>query len=125
MIPFAKLHMPQRWQSAYDELMVNDHDWDAAMGLAIPLPFFAMIAKMHMKRYGTTKEQMANVSVTNYKYGSTNPKAHFYQKTLSIKEALEARPVADPFGLYDCCPVSDGASVVIIASEERAKALTI
>jgi acetyl-CoA C-acetyltransferase len=119
-----KLHMPQRWSSSYDELMVNDHDWDAAMGLAIPPPFFAMIAQMHMKRYGTTKEQMAAVSVANYDYGSTNPSAHFYQKTLSKEEVLTARPVADPFGLYDCCPVSDGASAVIIASAERAEAMT-
>jgi len=119
-----KLHMPQRWEASYTELMVNDHDWDAAMGLGVPPPFFAMIAKMHMKRYGTTKEQMATVSATNYDYGSTNPKAHFYQRTISIKEALNARLVADPLGLYDCCPVSDGASAVIIASEERARAMT-
>ncbi|MBP1707936.1 MAG: acetyl-CoA acetyltransferase [Chloroflexi bacterium] len=119
-----KLHTPQRWESNYSQLAVNDHDWDSAMGLGVPPPFFAMIAKAHMKRYGTTKEQMARVSVTNYNYGATNPKAHFYQKSLSLDEALNARPVADPFGLYDCCPVSDGASAVIIAWDERAKELS-
>ena len=75
-----KVFMPQRWETNYTQLMVNDHDWDSAMGVGVPPPFFAMIARMHMKRYGTTKEQMAHVSITNYNYGATNPKAHFYQK---------------------------------------------
>src|SRR4030042_364061 len=119
-----KIFMPQRWETNYTQLMVNDHDWDSAMGLGVPPPFFAMIAKMHMKRYGTNKEQMAFVSVTNYNYGATNPNGQFYQKTLTMEEALTARVIADPFTLYDCCPLSDGASAIIIASEERAKELS-
>jgi acetyl-CoA C-acetyltransferase len=119
-----KVYMPQRWETNYTQLMVNDHDWDSAMGLGVPPPFFAMIAKMHMKRYGTTKEQLATVSVTNYTYGEGHTNGHFAGRTLTLKDALEARLIADPFGLYDCCPLSDGASAVIIASEERAKELT-
>src|SRR4030065_337314 len=119
-----KVYMPQRWETNYTQLAVNDHDWDSAMGLGVPPPFFAMIAKMHMKRYRTTKEQMAHVAVANYNYGATNPKGHFYPKTLTMEEALSARLIADPFGLFDCCPLSDGASAVIIASEQRAKDLS-
>ena len=119
-----KVYLPQRWETNYTQLMVNDHDWDSAMGLGVPPPFFAMIARMHMKRYGTTKEQMAHVSVANYNYGSTNPNAHFYPRTLTIEAALSARLIADPFTLFDCCPLSDGASAVIITSEQRARDLT-
>jgi acetyl-CoA C-acetyltransferase len=119
-----KAYMPQRWEANYTMLAVNDHDWDSAMGLGVPPPFFAMVAKAHMQKYGTTKRQMAHVSVANYNYGATNPRAQFYQKTLTIDEALAARVVADPFTLYDCCPMSDGASAVIIASEERARELS-
>jgi len=119
-----KVHLPQRWETNYTQLMVNDHDWDSAMGLGVPPPFFALIAKMHMKRYGTTKEQMAHVSVANYNYGSTNPNGHFYQRKLTMDEALSAKPIADPLTLFDCCPLSDGASAVIITSEERANDLS-
>lgn len=118
-----KIILPQRWETNYTQLMVNDHDWDSGMGLGVPPPFFAMIAKMHMKRYGTTKEQMAAVSIANYNYGSNNPKGQ-YQRTLTKEECLSARVIADPFTLFDCCPLSDGASAIIIASEERAKAMT-
>ncbi|MDD5338723.1 MAG: thiolase family protein [Dehalococcoidales bacterium] len=119
-----KLNMPQRWESVYMNLMTNDHDWDSAMGLAVPPPFFGMIADAHMKKYGTTKAQMGAVSVTNYDYGFTNPLGQFGGRKLTIEEYLDARTVCDPFGLNDCCPVTDGASAVIIASEERAKAMT-
>ena len=119
-----KLNMPQRWESVYMNLMTNDHDWDSAMGLAVPPPFFGMIAQAHMEKYGTTKEQMGTVAVTNYEYGNNNPNAQFSGKTLNLVQYLEAREVCDPFGLNDCCPVTDGASAVIIASEERAKAMT-
>jgi acetyl-CoA C-acetyltransferase len=119
-----KVYMPQRWETNYTQLMVNDHDWDSAMGLGVPPPFFAMIATNHMKRYGTTKEQMAAVSVTNYTHGEGHTNGHFAGRTITLKDALEARLIADPFGLYDCCPLSDGASAVIIASEERAKEMS-
>jgi acetyl-CoA C-acetyltransferase len=119
-----KLNMPQRWESVYINLATNDHDWDSAMGMAVPPPFFAMIAQAHMKKYGTTKEQMGAVAIKNYAYAFNNPKAQFTAKTLSTPEYLAARTVCEPFGLNDCCPVTDGASVVILASEERAKAMT-
>lgn len=119
-----KIYMPQRWETNYTQLMVNDHDWDSGMGLGMPPPFFAMIANQHMKKYGTTKEQMGHVSVANYNYGANNPKGQFFGKTLTMEEALAARVIADPFTLFDCCPLSDGASAVIIASEERAQALS-
>jgi acetyl-CoA C-acetyltransferase len=75
-----------------------------------------------MKRM-STKQQMAHVSVANYNYGSNNPKGQ-YQRTLTMEEALGARVIADPFTLFDCCPLSDGASAIILASEERAKEMS-
>lgn len=119
-----KVYMPQRWETNYTQLMVNDHDWDSSMGLGVPPPFFAMIARMHMKRYGTTKEQMASVSVTNYTYGDGHKMGHYAGRSITLQDALDARIIAEPFGLYDCCPLSDGASAIVIASEEKAKELS-
>ncbi|MDD5700889.1 MAG: thiolase family protein [Dehalococcoidales bacterium] len=119
-----KLNMPQRWESVYMNLTTNDHDWDSAMGLAVPPPFFAMIAQHHTKKYGTTKEQMGAVSTTNYAYAFNNPKAQFGGRNLTLDDYKNARLICEPFGLNDCCPVTDGASAVIIASEERAREMT-
>ena len=118
-----KLYTPQKWEVFYSELASIDHDWDAPMGLGLPPPYFALTAREHMKHYGTTKEQLAAVSVTNYNFGATNPKAQF-QKKLTLEEALNAPPVVLPLTLYDCCPITDGAAAVIITFEEKAKELT-
>jgi acetyl-CoA C-acetyltransferase len=116
--------LAQRWETNYTHITVNEHDWDGAMGLGVPPPLFALIARMHMNRYGTTKQQLAQVAVTNWDYGVNNPKGHFSGKRVTLEECLNARTVAEPFGLYDCCPLSDGASAIIIASEERARELS-
>jgi acetyl-CoA C-acetyltransferase len=118
-----KLYTPQRWEVFYSELASIDHDWDAPHGLGLPPPFFALTAKEHMRHYGSTKEQLAAVSIANYNYGVNNPKAQMH-KALTMEEALAAPLVVQPLTLYDCCPITDGAAAVIIAAEERARDLT-
>ena len=105
-----KLYTPQKWEIFYSEINVVDRDWDGVHGLGLPSPFFAMHAKDHMKRFGTTKEQLAAISVANYNYGATNPTAQ-YQRKLTLEEAMAAPTVVPPLTLYDCCPITDGAAV--------------
>jgi acetyl-CoA acetyltransferase len=83
---------------------------------------YAMVARRRMHEYGTTKEQLAHVAMTHRYHASMNPNAVF-QKPISEAEYMDARWVAEPFGLLDCCPVSDGGAAYIITSEERAKEL--
>jgi len=82
--------------------------------------YFAFIAQKHMEKYGTTREQMAKVSVKNHFNGTLNPYAQF-QKPLTVEEILSSFMIADPITLYSCCPNSDGAAAVILCSKERAR----
>ncbi|MEW6424145.1 MAG: thiolase family protein [Bacillota bacterium] len=118
-----KLYTPQKWEINYSELASVDHDWDGAMGLGLPPPAFAMVAKQHMKLYGTTEEQLALVSVKNRRNGLNNPKGQFREK-ITLETALQARPIVRPLKLFDCCPVTDGAAAAILACEEKARHLT-
>jgi len=118
-----KLYTPERWQVQYDEIAAIDHDWDGPQGIGPPPLWFAMIAKEHMKYYGTKREQLGMVSVINYDYGYENPKGHF-QRKLTMDDVLNATEIAAPLGLYDCCPLTDGSAVAIIASEEKARELS-
>lgn len=79
--------------------------------------FFALLTKRHMHEHGTTREQLAEIAVKNHYHGSLNPRAQFGDE-ITIDDVLESPMVADPFRLYDCCPFSDGASAVIVASED-------
>ena len=97
----------------------NIEDLDGLMGRTYP-GRFAMMAQRHMYEYGTTKEQLALVSVKNHKNGSLNPYAH-YQEALSLEEVLNSRMVAEPLTLFQCCPVTDGAAVAVLCSKDIAK----
>jgi len=86
--------------------------------------YYALFATAHMTKYGTKEEQLAKVAVKNHYYGARNPKAHF-QREINIEQALKSRVICWPLKLYDCCPISDGAAAIILASEEKVKELKI
>ena len=100
----------------------GDVMWESPFGPTMPA-YYAMHARAHMNRYGTTEEQMALVSVKNHKYGAKNPYA-MYQKEVTVEEVLKSRVVASPLKLYDCCANADGASCVILTGEKLARRLT-
>lgn len=92
-------------------------------GMTFPA-YYAMYAVAHMNKYGTTEEDLARVAVKNHKYAALNPVAQL-QKEVTIEEALGSHVIAWPIKLYDSCPVSDGASAVVLASEDKIKELKI
>jgi len=92
-------------------------------GLTFPA-YYALHAVAHMNKYGTTEEDLALVAVKNHKYGAMNPLAHF-QREITLEEALSSHVIAWPLKLYDCCPITDGAAAVVLASEEKVKELGI
>ena len=106
--------------------MFSDSRYEYPCGITFP-GVFALLTHLYAKKYDIPlerlKEQMAITSVQAYKYGMLNPKAHF-QKEVTVDQVLNSFMVCSPLQLHDCCPFSDGAAVVVLASEEVAKKLT-
>jgi len=100
----------------------GDTRWEYPFGVTFP-GFYALMATAHMHEYGTTREQLSMVSVKNHMYGAMNPYAHI-QKKITLEEAMKSAVICHPLNLYDCCPISDGAAAVVLASEERAKRIS-
>jgi acetyl-CoA C-acetyltransferase/acetyl-CoA acyltransferase len=98
----------------------SDAGWEQTLGLTFP-GVFALVARAHMHKHGTTEAQMAAVAVKNHRHGALNPKAQF-QKEITLETVLASPPVADPLKLYDCCPFTDGGAALVLASEEVARA---
>jgi acetyl-CoA C-acetyltransferase len=99
-----------------------DREWEGIMGATFP-GLYAMIARLHMHKYGTKQEQLAAVAVKNHHNGTMNPKAQF-QNEISIEAVLNSLMVADPLRVFDCSPITDGASAVVIAPAEIARKYT-
>ena len=99
-----------------------DHEWEAVFGATLP-GLWAMIARRHMHDFGTTREQIASVAVQAHEMGSKNPNAHFRNK-LTLEAVVNASPVAEPLGMLDCAPLSDGAAAVVLGPLDRARKFT-
>ncbi len=87
-----------------------------------PPSSYALMAARHMHQYGTTRRQLAEVAVAARRWAQMNPEA-FERGPLGIEDVLAARMISDPFTVYDCCLVTDGASAFVMTRAERAKDL--
>jgi benzoylsuccinyl-CoA thiolase BbsB subunit len=98
-------------------------DLESAMGRVMPAAF-AMQAQLHMQRHGTTREQMALVAVKNRRNGALNPRCRLKEE-VTVEQVLVSPSIAEPLTRLSCCPVSDGAAAVILASESALRALGV
>jgi acetyl-CoA C-acetyltransferase len=81
---------------------------------------FAMIARRHMHDFGTTRRHLSAVAVKNHENGALNPDAQM-RKVITLEQAMNARPIAEPLNLYDCSLISDGAAAVVLCAADRAR----
>jgi len=98
-----------------------DQQWEGFHGITFP-GLYAMLARVHMQKYGTTIEQLAQVAVKNHANGMKNPNAQYHLR-LDVDGVLNSTMVADPLHLMDCSPVTDGAAALVLTSVEKAKEL--
>jgi acetyl-CoA acetyltransferase len=85
-----------------------------------PITAYALAAARHMHQFGTTRRQLAEVAVAARGWANLNPEAYSHGP-LSVDDVLNARMVCDPFGLFDCCLVTDGAGALVVVARDRAK----
>ena len=84
---------------------------------------FALLATRYFKEYGADESALGAVAVKNHFHGSLNPKAHF-QKEITAEQHQKAAKVAEPLGLFDCCPTTDGAAAVVLTRADLARRFT-
>jgi len=99
-----------------------DQETEAYHGITFP-GLYAMFARAHMEKYGTTEEDLAWVSVKNHRHGNLNPKAQF-RREVTVEEVLKSAMVSEPLRLLHCSPVSDGAAAVLLCPVDQASKYT-
>src|SRR3990167_7908690 len=105
-------------------LMGAGSEAERKAGLTFP-GLYALMAKTHMQKFGTTRNHLAAVSVKNHYHASLNEKAQFPFE-ITEEKALNSPEICMPFTLFDASPITDGAGAVILSSENtpRRRALT-
>jgi acetyl-CoA C-acetyltransferase len=84
---------------------------------------FALAATRYMHTFGMGREMLAKVAVKNHRNGAMNEKAHL-QSEVTEEQCLKAPMIASPFGLFDCCPTTDGAAAAILCRADLASRFT-
>jgi acetyl-CoA C-acetyltransferase len=122
--------------------------YESRVGFTFP-GVFGAVATAYFDRYGASREHLMNITIKSHLNAPLNPKAQF---PFTVRDMMNAKmdslrkrgqPVPDwknekdflrdpsanpavawPIHLYDCCPISDGASCILLAAEETAKRFT-
>ncbi|MGD2120761.1 MAG: thiolase domain-containing protein [Gemmatimonadota bacterium] len=100
----------------------SDQEEEVYYGVTFP-GLYAMIARAHMEKYGTTVEDMSWVSVKAHRNGAKNPHAQF-RREMSLEAVMTSSMVAEPLRLMHCSPVTDGGAAVLLCPLERAEEFT-
>jgi acetyl-CoA C-acetyltransferase len=121
--------------------MAADANYEVASGFTFP-GLYAAMASAHFKEHGSSWEELAHISIKNHDNGALNPKAQYQDTIMDIAKKLGERKgmsfndefeflssslnpmIASPLRLFDCCPISDGAAAVILASEDVSRKYT-
>ncbi|MCL4338417.1 thiolase domain-containing protein [Patescibacteria group bacterium] len=98
-----------------EALMGAGSDPERDAGASFP-SLYALMARVHMEKYGTTEEDMAAVAVKNHYHASLNSHAQF-TFPVTMEKVMESPVVSSPLKLLDCSPISDGAAAVILSSK--------
>jgi len=101
----------------------NANDWFAVMGLAVNPQYFALKARWHMANFGTTEEQLVQVSVKNHRNGALNPFA-MYRKVMTFEEIAQSPMVNDPLRLLMLCAPNEGGAALVLCTKDIAKQYT-
>ncbi len=97
----------------------SDAETELFVGASFPA-LYALMARSHMDKFGTTEEQLAAASVKNHKNASQNPYAQFRSEII-VADVMKSGYVASPLKLLDCSPITDGAAAVVLMATDVAK----
>lgn len=93
----------------------GNSQWVSPFGAFSAANWTAQFAMRHMKRYGLTREQLAQVALNDHANAALNPRA-LVKKPLTMDEYMSARMISSPFCLYDCDRFTDASTVVIVSA---------
>ncbi len=95
---------------------------EGRVGSGLMPAVFGQAGMEHMRKYGTTLEHFAKISVKSHQHATKNPYSQ-YRNEVTLADVMNARMVCYPNTLYMCCPTGDGAAAAILVSEKRMKEL--
>jgi acetyl-CoA acetyltransferase len=111
----AALARPEEYPPLRRETAEGNSQWFAPFNALSAVNWTAQYAMRHMKRFGLTREQLAQIALTDRAHAALNPRA-LVRKPLTMDEYLSARMISTPLCLYDCDRFTDASTVLIVSA---------
>jgi acetyl-CoA acetyltransferase len=103
--------------------LVGDFSWKAPYGLLSPAQECALHTSRFMHDHGISQQALCDISMACYSNAQRNPRALRYGQPLTREKYHASRWIVEPFHLFDCCPENDGATAIVVTTQERAQDL--
>lgn len=84
-----------------------------------PIFWGSIFKKIHMKRFGSTEEQICQIPVNNYLKAKNNKNAFNRHKSVNLEQVLNSRVLVEPLKLLECCSICEGSSSILLIAEEK------
>jgi acetyl-CoA acetyltransferase len=111
----AALARPEEYPMQRRDRVDNYSQWFAPFGAISAVTWTAQYAMRHVKKYGLTREQLAQIAITDRAHAALNPRA-LVQEPLTMDEYMNARMISSPLCLFDCDRFSDASTVIIVSA---------
>jgi acetyl-CoA acetyltransferase len=111
----AALSRPEEYPPIRRERVEGSSQWTAPFGAISAATWIAQYATRHMKKYGLTREQLAQIALTDRAHGLLNPRA-LVREALTMDQYMSSRMISSPFCLYDCDRFTDASTVLIVSA---------
>lgn len=113
----AALARPEEFPPMQRQEVSGNSQWTAPFWAFSAANWTAQFAMRHMKRYGLTREQLAQVALNDHANAALNPRA-IVKKPLTMDEYMSARMISSPLCLFDCDRFTDASTVIIVSAGE-------
>ena len=117
------MHQPRTYGAFSSLRAAGDAQFLAPWGCISVIQSHALAWRRYMHQYGATREHLCTLAVNSRRNANLNPRAFFYAKPMSREDYFAARPVAEPFCLFDCDVPVEGCVALVMTSAERARDL--
>lgn len=111
----AALARPEEYPPLRRDKIDGSSQWVAPFNALSAANWTAQYAMRHVKRYGLTREQLAQVALTDRANAALNPRA-LVREPLTMDEYMSARMISTPLCLYDCDRFTDASTVLIVSA---------
>ena len=99
-------------------------DWDNSRGeFKHPIFWASIFTSSYKRKFSTTDEQLAMVSVKNHSQAQNNPNA-LSKKTYSVQDVMNSKKITEDIRLLDCSRSCTGSASIVLASENMIKKIT-